>query len=776
MNPKRKSVAVLGGGVAGLSAAHELIKLGYRVTVFESRGFAAKDLGGKARSFRKTHDGKETFGEHGFRFFPGFYQNLPATMSEIKRDNGGTVADLLKPVENSVFYARLERRDGSRPRFTSAVGQIVRIGTVLVLGWLFAAGLLWYRGYGITAWALWALAPLVWIAFRAVLVALTATSDSMLPLQLPGFSRKGKNKLQSALLRIHPWARFVLVAVAVAVCALSGKPVRAIPLTCIAIAVVWWYPLMATVSYLWRILAKIPLGVRPGILESAAASLKIAAVVSSSRKRQFSQWEQESWWSYIAAYRYSRPFRLAFATGLTRGFVATRAEKMSARTGATILTQLLYDIAPTLLSRPEPADRVLESPTQEAWIKPWIAQLRKRGVRFNTPVDGRKRVRRVEVTRLVVAADRGKHGEPRIAGFEFFDKRPSKPEIVSVDGFDHYVLAVAGTAAQRILANSPDVVRADRNVPLDLRPPDALGDGRKRTVPYLDGIFDLDFGWMTGIVFHLPEEVIVPKGHLLCLESEWALTAIEQRQFWCPKPGDWGSIVSVNVSDWFNASSTALPARFETLDSVADEVWKQLCDHIPEFREHGGERPYYVADTAITDPAAPVLSVVTARLPTLIGETARTAALENLSLTNDDKLLINTIGSWDKRPTARTVFSNLTLAGDYVRTSTDFASMEAANEAAKRAVQAICKIDEVPPEDMKRAKVGEPKELPVPPEVKWPLKFVTAIDAVAINIGFPHPLMLIATPLGWLARGEERLQKIVLWFRKARGKHPTHQR
>ena len=33
---------------------------------------------------------------------------------------------------------------------------------------------------------------------------------------------------------------------------------------------------------------------------------------------------------------------------------------------------------------------------------------------------------------------------------------------------------------------------------------------------------------MTGIVYHLEEEVELPKGHLLCLESEWALTAVEQ--------------------------------------------------------------------------------------------------------------------------------------------------------------------------------------------------------------------------------------------------------
>jgi NADPH-dependent 2,4-dienoyl-CoA reductase/sulfur reductase-like enzyme len=40
-------VAVLGGGVAGMSAAHELIERGFRVAVFERQ---AELCGGKARS------------------------------------------------------------------------------------------------------------------------------------------------------------------------------------------------------------------------------------------------------------------------------------------------------------------------------------------------------------------------------------------------------------------------------------------------------------------------------------------------------------------------------------------------------------------------------------------------------------------------------------------------------------------------------------------------------------------------------------------------------
>ncbi|MGI8333935.1 hydroxysqualene dehydroxylase [Actinomadura scrupuli] len=74
-----RQVAVLGGGVAGLSAAHELVDRGFEVTVYER-----DTLGGKARSIFPPGTGTggrlDLPGEHGFRFFPGFYFNLTDNM------------------------------------------------------------------------------------------------------------------------------------------------------------------------------------------------------------------------------------------------------------------------------------------------------------------------------------------------------------------------------------------------------------------------------------------------------------------------------------------------------------------------------------------------------------------------------------------------------------------------------------------------------------------------------------------------------------------------
>ena len=72
-----KKVVILGGGVAGMSAAHELIQRGFEVTVFERLSIP----GGKARSF--SVPGTDLPAEHGFRIFAAFYRHLFHTMKRI---------------------------------------------------------------------------------------------------------------------------------------------------------------------------------------------------------------------------------------------------------------------------------------------------------------------------------------------------------------------------------------------------------------------------------------------------------------------------------------------------------------------------------------------------------------------------------------------------------------------------------------------------------------------------------------------------------------------
>ena len=59
---------------------------------------------------------------------------------------------------------------------------------------------------------------------------------------------------------------------------------------------------------------------------------------------------------------------------------------------------------------------------------------------------------------------------------------------------------------------------------------------------------------------------------------------------------------------------------------------------------------------------------------------------------DDEPLLVNTVGSWPKRPTAQTKIHNLFLAGDFVQTNIDLATMEGANESGRAAVNALLDV------------------------------------------------------------------------------------
>jgi 15-cis-phytoene desaturase len=96
--------------------------------------------------------------------------------------------------------------------------------------------------------------------------------------------------------------------------------------------------------------------------------------------------------------------------------------------------------------------------------------------------------------------------------------------------------------------------------------------------------------------------------------------------------------------------------------------------------------------------------------------------------TNLEPLMVNTAGSLQYRPEAFTEVPNLFLASDYVKTYTDVACMEAANEAARRAVNAV--LDRVG-STTARASVWPLKE----PDFFGPL---IEYDRLRFRLGLPH--------------------------------------
>jgi len=132
-------------------------------------------------------------------------------------------------------------------------------------------------------------------------------------------------------------------------------------------------------------------------------------------------------------------------------------------------------------------------------------------------------------------------------------------------------------------------------------------------------------------------------------------------------------ILSVDVSDWFTLGLNGKTARDCTLEEIKDEVWAQM------------EKSLNVNGQQLIDRSM----VLDCHIDCDISEEARAVGNSFAAMHNAEPLLVNTANSWSQRPEATTGIKNLFLASDYVRTFTDLATMEGANEAARRAVNGI---------------------------------------------------------------------------------------
>jgi hypothetical protein len=206
-----------------------------------------------------------------------------------------------------------------------------------------------------------------------------------------------------------------------------------------------------------------------------------------------------------------------------------------------------------------------------------------------------------------------------------------------------------------------------------------LFDGAVRSAaPELNGLDYLEYDYMNGIQFFLNRAPRTPiRGHAAYLASPWALTSIEQGLFWKRDlaatygDGRLREILSVDISDFFTPGMLhGKPAVDCTADEIAAECWAQL-KYARNTNNSSGD--VELADDMLIDW---VLD------PAVVFAASQRAV-------STEPLLINTIGSLARRPSAATSISNLYLAADYVRCDIDLATMEGANEAGRQAANAI---------------------------------------------------------------------------------------
>lgn len=386
---------------------------------------------------------------------------------------------------------------------------------------------------------------------------------------------------------------------------------------------------------------------------------------TTSTERRFGEWEYRSWLDAVRAEGKSRAYREYLARALTRITVAAKAETSSARTIGTIGEALVFAGAGVAPQYRGGVDRILNGPTNEAWIDPWVAYLSGLGVRFVTGAG---------LTGLRVSGD-------RITGANVGGRTVRA---------DWYVCAMPADRAATVLDDA--VLTAD---------------------PALAGMRELVLDWMVGVQFYLRQPTGVPEGHIAALGSPWAITALRQAPMWrgdfAARYGD-GTVVeclSADVSDWDTPGILfGKPARQCSKDEVVQEVWAQLKRWLNTgtgWLRDEDLRSWFV------DPGV---------------------HFEEGGNSNDTPLLVNTVGSWDHRPEARSAIGNLFFCGDHVRTGIDLATMEGACEAGRKAANGVL---EAAGDPAPRAAVFA---LYAPPELE-PLK---RLDADRYRAGLPHLL------------------------------------
>ena len=406
--------------------------------------------------------------------------------------------------------------------------------------------------------------------------------------------------------------------------------------------------------------------------ETAFFAKRLLVFLTSSEERRFGQWEHTSWWDFVRAESRSDEYRKLLAMGLTRTTVAAKETVASTRTIGNMAEAFLMTVQGR--GNDGALDRVLNAPTNEAWIDPWVRHLRALGVRFF-------------VGHAVEALDvRG----GRIDAARVRDRRGRRRRVEA----DWFVCAIPAERARRLW--SADVLRHD---------------------PQLEAMNELEVDWMNGIQFFLRRRIPLPHGHVSFVDSPWALTGLTQAQFWTRRrfrrtygDGDAVDCLSIDISDWDTPGILyGKPAKRCTASQVKNEVWAQAKAHLND----AGERilPDSVLHSWFLDPA-------------IVWIPARRRNR------NREPLLVNTIGSWDHRPAAGTAIRNLVLAGDYVQTDIDLATMEGANESAREATNEILRRSGHKSEPARKFKLFDPPEFE---EAK-------RVDAERFRAGLPNAL------------------------------------
>jgi uncharacterized protein with NAD-binding domain and iron-sulfur cluster len=428
-------------------------------------------------------------------------------------------------------------------------------------------------------------------------------------------------------------------------------------------------------------------------------------------------------------------------TAHTRCLIAASPHEASAYTIATMAIRTLFESSITL-------DRVLDGPTSEVWIEPWVRYLEGRGVTFHMgydldQIDFTGEEPRIKSLRFSLVDDRyfaASEANAHVADYGAWRRARTKDDVA-------YQHSPGDAPASHLDKNKawPEKF-ADFRTYWDARQwqfpfgyrkplPPAFADyflfaipveqmayyiNRSTMMTYyepsLQNVVRLSSSlqWMAGIQFYFRTPINLEAGHMVLADSEWSLTAIDQTQFWRGRlvPDGVQSILSVDISAWNKKGRNNPKEAFRcTKDEIAEEVWAQLTASFnrtarqpvlqPNMLLNGTVKTSYHVDDNIAERFDPVKTAEYTRAEAVrfsadevLAQEAQTeeapfAFGERIEF-NVEPLLVNRPRSLPLRPSpGSSRITNMFLAADYVDTATNLACMEGANEAARLAVNAV---------------------------------------------------------------------------------------
>ena len=452
--------------------------------------------------------------------------------------------------------------------------------------------------------------------------------------------------------------------------------------------------------------------------------LKVVRYAASCPARR-ATYESQTWTEFTEA-RLGGPEYQRLLDHWPQALVGLQASRADARTTGTILLQLLLD----QLRDSGYRDGTLNAPTSEAWLDPWKRYLeQERGVLFTCA--------RIDRLRLV---ENGGKQQVRIAGVGS-DRETVIDQRAIGGGYDYVVLATSVDATARLgqafglglAVERPELLDAFRASPFNTVNKLVPADDKYQKQAGSDGPFE----HFSGVQFFLSADYAPLRGHVYYPNSPWRLSSVSQSQFRLDRPGTlegYSGVISVVIGAFDVAGHNGKTAWACTADEIALEVWDQITMSLQRSTDTAPSLPmYYAIDRNL------LFAATDAGAGAEPGYRQRGPLARNLT-----PFLVNSadhVGAFPERPGAYQVhLKNFVFAGTYLQTRTRLVTMEAANESARHAVNAVLR-------DGRARGFNTGQLCPIfDPEEREPdeLYLLHRIDAELLARGLPHWMDILA--------------------------------